>query len=130
MGSDRVPCHLSREEHEDDAKSAAPQHVIFTCNEPITSWHLPQCPVLGPLRQTDRYIIQGLCQLSGNHLSSSVSGLEACAGRYSSFQVSHVNSIQASLSSADKRMYTIIKLCVFFQYLYNESIVVRTNKIS
>lgn len=58
-------CFLSRAGQGDNAKASAPPHVIFTCNEPITSWQLPQCPVLGTLGPTDRYIIQLLCQLTG-----------------------------------------------------------------
>lgn len=65
----------------DNAKAAAPPHVIFTCNEPITSWQLTQCRELSTLRQTDRYIIQLLCQLTGKPHGGNVSGLEARAGR-------------------------------------------------
>lgn len=72
---------LSRAGQGDNAKAAAPPRIIFTCNEPITSWQLPQCPVLGTLRQTDRYIIQLHCQLPGKPHGGNVSGLEGCTGR-------------------------------------------------
>lgn len=81
MGSDRVLRLLSRAGQADNAKAAAPPHVIFTCNEPITSWQLPRCPVLGTLRQTDGYIIQLLCQLTGKPHGGNMSGLEARAER-------------------------------------------------